>query len=156
MDEICDHPNVEEILERVADAIMRVGWFAVGVHPGPDDDPTPQFTYSIGLWEYGHPEVIIVGLHPIVAHSVIGTMHERIEADETFRAGERVGGIIDDYDVEFRAVPPDGRPLNLARRYYDVDELPALQIVWPDRDGLFPGEEGFDEEFDVQGLEVLV
>jgi hypothetical protein len=37
-------------------------------------------------------------------------------------------------------MPPDGKPLNVARLYYGTEELDALQIVWPDRNGWFPGE----------------
>ena len=66
-------------------------------------------------------------------------------------SGSRIGqlddGVLVGYEVRFKAMPPDGRPLNAARNYFEVDELPALQVLWPDAKGLFPDEEGFEERF---------
>lgn len=37
--------------------------------------------------------------------------------------------------------------LGWSRWFYGGDEFPCLQLVWPDRSGLFPWEPDFDPEF---------
>lgn len=141
-----------QFMLKIHSDIERVGWSAVGVASDIDDpSPLPPFTYSIGFRELGHPEVIVVGLSPFVAHAIIGTVYDRVKDGERFKDGDIVDGILDNsYKVRFDALPPDGRPLNAARTYYQIDELPALQVVWPDKNGLFPGQEGFDERYETQ------
>ena len=33
------------------------------------------------------------------------------------------------------------------RWFYAGDDFPCLQLIWPDRNGVFPWEKGFDETF---------
>lgn len=138
--------SVDSLLSKTKSDIEKYGWSAVGVMPT-IDDPGPTFTYTIGFQEHGHPELIVVGLAPEVAHTMLYGLYERVKQGDVFEDGQRDNGVLDDYDVLFKAVPADGRPLNMARNYYDLDELPALQVVWPDAQGLFPDEWGFDPKF---------
>jgi hypothetical protein len=39
--------------------------------------------------------------------------------------------------------------LGWSRWFYGSDDFPCLQIVWPDREGVFPWEDGFDQAFAV-------
>lgn len=146
-----------DLLAKTQRDIETIGWTTIGVFPGEGDEPTPPFSYSIGFQEHEHPELIVVGLSPNVAHFIIAAFYERVAAGEKFKDGELVEDILDDdYIVKMQALPPDGVPLNMARRYYGTDELPALQVVWPDREGHFPGDEHFNPEYDdVQNLEKI-
>lgn len=141
--------TTDDLYEKVDEGIDRVGWFAIGVAPTVDDvDPGPPFTYSIGFYNYSqHPEFIIVGLDSHVAHSILYGLFERVRAGERFEDGQLDDKTLEGYNVRFKALPPPGRPLNVARGYFEVDELPALQVVWPDENGIFPDEEGFSEKF---------
>lgn len=134
------------VLEKVEADIERVGWSAIGVFPTEDDDPVEarQFTYSIGFHDKGHPEMIVFGLSMEMSHSILWDLWKRVEAGERFEDGKRYDEVLEGYQVEMRALPPDGRPLFVARAHYQVDELEALQVVWPDMEGKFPGEEGCD------------
>lgn len=135
----------EQLFEKVRGDIQEDGWSTISVFPTLTD-PGVHFSYSIGFREHGrHPEVIILGIPSEYAHPMIRTLYERVAAGERFEDGQRLDGVLEEYQVELRAVPPDGAPLNMARAFYDVEELAALQIVWPDKEGLFPGEEGCDE-----------
>lgn len=138
------------LYEKVRQDIAKYGWSSVGVFPDPDEvSPSPPFTYSVGFRGHDkHPEVIVIGLQAEVAHAIIGALYERVAAGEKFEVGDRVSELIQGYEMECREVPPDGAPLNVARRYYGLDNLPALQLVWPDKEGCFPGEDGFDPEFE--------
>jgi len=137
-----------DLMNKIDADIDRVGWSAIGVMPTTDQPYGMPFIYSIGFYNYSnHPEMIIVGLDPNVGHTMLHTLFERVRSGERFEDGQRVSEVLDGYDVEFRAMPPAGRPLNAARSYFELEELPALQVMWPDAEGLFPGEPGFSEQF---------
>jgi len=144
-----------DLLVQIADNIERVGWQAISVFPT-EKEPITPFTYTVGFSEHdGHPEMIVLGLPPTVAHQLLYGLYERVAAGERFADGETDSNVLDGYDVRFQALPPDGVPLNWARMYYGVEELPALQIVWPDREGRFPGEDGCESRYvEIQDIEL--
>lgn len=130
-----------------ADIQGGLGWSAVGVM-ATVEDPTLPFTYTIGFREHDlHPELILVGMSPTQAHPLLGILYDRVSSGERFEDGQTDSRVLEGYDVKFKALPPDGRPLNVARHFYGLDELPALQVVWPDTNGVFPDEDGFEERF---------
>ncbi len=139
-------PNmgIGDLLIKVQDDIKRVGWSAVGVFAAEGDEPSWPFCYTIGFREHDHPEMIVVGLDTDLSHPILHGLYERVAAGERFETGQRDAKVLEGYDVEFREMPVDGRPLNMARAYYGVDELPALQVLWPDQNGFFPGQEECD------------
>ena len=133
--------------ESLDEAIERFGWAAIGVMPT-FEEPCMPFTYTVGLYNFDkHPELIVVGLHPEQAHGMLWGLYERVRKGERFEAGQRDSHVIQNHDVIFQAMPPSGAPLHQAREYFEVDELPALQVVWPDTNGRFPFEEDFEQEF---------
>jgi uncharacterized protein DUF4262 len=137
-----------DFLATIMSNIERVGWMAIGVMPTIDDPLHTPFTYSIGCYGHdGHPEFIVLGLNPSLAHVLLDGLCRRVAAGERFADGEADDKVLEGYPVRFKALPPDGTPLNWARNYYGVEELPALQIVWPDKEGRFPGEEGCEPQY---------
>ncbi|ODT58808.1 hypothetical protein ABS71_18465 [bacterium SCN 62-11] len=67
-----------------------------------------------------------------------------------YRDGVRDDTLLDGVDCLLRAIPSE-----LHRKYlgYNVwfyqdrpDGFPALQILWPDSQGRYPGQEGFEME----------
>lgn len=140
----------EELLyDKVHKDIEKFGWSAIGVMALADDpDPGPPFVYTIGLYEHDeHPEMIVVGLDPTVAHAMLSGLYMRVAQGERFEDGQIDSEVLEGYDVRFRWMPPEGRPLNVARNYYGKHFLPALQVLWPDSNGVFPDEEGFEERY---------
>jgi hypothetical protein len=134
-----------DMLAKVHADIEREGWSSIGVFPSESDPEAPNFVYSIGFYEHDdHPEMLIAGVGHQVGHTILGGLYQRIADGERFEDGERSAGVLVGYDVLFRALPRDGRPANVARSYYGVNLLPVLQVVWPDADGRFPGEDGCD------------
>ena len=79
---------------RVTQAIRRRGWFIQYVlsghltTPGGDGRQLegPPFAYTVGLFGMGHPELLIVGVSPITASSVLDALGERIRAGADIRA----------------------------------------------------------------------
>jgi hypothetical protein len=137
------------LLTKVEADIERVGWSCIGVMPTVDDPPDePSFSYTIGLREQGdHPELIIAGLPYKVAHTILTTAFALIKEEGiVFTDGTYSDDLFERYRAVFRSMPPDGKPLNVARLYYGTEELDALQIVWPDRNGWFPGDPECDPQ----------
>ena len=134
----------ESVMEKVRSDIERVGWSAIGVFPT-DQLGGSTFTYTIGvLTSYKHPELIVYGLPNHQAHAIISSAIAQIKEGVFFKPGERYENVLEGFDVKTRAVDPSGRPLNVARAYYDVDHLVAVQILWPCTNGHFPGDEYVD------------
>lgn len=147
--------NFTGIFQKIKRDIEKDGWSTIGVMPTAEDPGTP-FCYSVGFREHDAPEVIVLGLPPDFGHAIIHTLYDRVNDGGFIHDGMRLNDVIEDYDVILRAVPPDGAPLNVAKGYYNVDEIDALQVVWPDPQGRFPGEEGCDESVVAdQDLETL-
>jgi hypothetical protein len=63
---------------------------------------------------------------------------------QTYGEGDTSNDILEGFSVRFREIPQDLLAANLVQVavFYGDRSFNALQLVWPDRDGNFPGEEG--------------
>lgn len=133
--------------------IAANGWTVVAVF-ATVDHPRPSFAYTVGLSERGLPELSVYGLPGRVAHSLLNEVARRmVESERAPQTGERIEGVLVD-DVALVAVAmTDARELNLVREIYG-SVAAAVQVVWPDADGLLPWEHGTqvgDDEQPVRG-----
>jgi len=127
--------------------IREHGWFRTGVFP---DDEGPGFSYSTGIWvTTRQPELIVFRLRDDLAHDVFWDLYRDAAAGRGLPLGQRT-------DQVFANLPAYVFPvakryyadyLGWGRWFYGGDDFPCLQIVWPDRAGLFPWEPGFDSAF---------
>lgn len=123
------------------------GWFVIKVAA---TDSEPPFAYSMGLYEnFQHPEIILFGLDVEVMHRLINGAAKRIQRGQSYAEGHRHYDLFDGYPCEFRKVNTSRTEglFNYATWYYKGAAFPALQLIWPDPEGLFPWEDGFDENF---------
>ena len=119
--------------------IRKCGWLvqAVAPHPG---QPGPRVAYTAGLTDAGLPELIIVGLDIRLMQDVLNGAARRHLATE-ISAGDQLDGLA---SVAFRAVEADDTwSVAVARKLYGNDRVRLLQLVWPDKDGFYPGEPGW-------------
>lgn len=136
------------IMDRLASKIDEYGWTVVSVFADPEAGH-PPFTYSIGFTEtFDAPEVVLLGIPPETAQSIIAGMAHglrnreiRIPDKET-----RMSHVIRNFDVQIRIIPEDlaGNIARCARARYTPAPVRLRQVVLPDPRGLFPGEEGCD------------
>ena len=125
--------------------IEEFGWMVVAV---PEDDQGPGFAYSIGLHgSFNHAEVIVFGLSLDATRGIVNAVGEEIRRGLRFGDGDRSGEIVEGFPVEFRAVAPEFHDeyFGQALKVYG-ETFAALQCVWPDRHGTFPGQGGCREE----------
>jgi hypothetical protein len=126
--------------------VERFGWVVMKV----SNDGGPDFAYSIGLFRtFGHAELIMFGLRPDTMHRIINDIGESIRRGVPVRAGAVSGEFLEGYDVTFRAVPKYqyAGHFGWGLSYYGAEEFPALQVIYPDRHGRWPWQDGVVEEF---------
>lgn len=144
-----------EAVERARKDVEKFGWHFVLI-PG---EGGSGFLFTIGLWQtWKHPEIIafsptddperIVGRFSAVA--------KRIAAGERFEPGKTYEGLFGDFPGAFRAVHADRYEdyLGTAAGFYQSFDFPVQQLFWPDREGRFPWETGFDQR--IRGLQPLL
>ena len=114
------------------------------------DAEWPGFVYSVGLYRnFEIPEIIIVGLKPDLAHGVLNEIASRARQGERFRLGDTIDGLLDGFSVVLRPVrdaliePHFGWDF----WYYDGQDFPTAQLVWPTTSGIWPWDPSASEDF---------
>jgi hypothetical protein len=129
--------------EKLLQDIAEYGWHVVLIA---EDEEGPAFAFTVGLYHsYGHPEVLIQGLGLDLMHQVLNAIGDEAKGGQRYEAGCRYPDLLESYDCLFQTIERSYYPeyLGYANWYYKGDNFPALQCVWPDMKGRFPGEEGF-------------
>lgn len=128
--------------------IETYGWHVVSVTEEPD---TPRFVFTVGLYyRYSHPEILVMGLKQPTAHSLLHSMVEKIKNGEKFEPGALITDVA---SFPLALIPIHTNHyreyLGYGMWFYQSLEMPfpALQLVWPDRAGLFPWQNGYDGRF---------
>ncbi|MGJ7507463.1 DUF4262 domain-containing protein [Variovorax sp. GT1P44] len=121
--------------------IAQEGWAMAGVGTR---NAAATYVYTVGLQKScAHPDLIMFGIAPERARSVLNTIAQRVKAGEPAHEGVMILGaaqvplmprVADSARVEL-LVPPQ-----LARGRFHY-----VQIVWPDAKERFPWEPGFDK-----------
>lgn len=130
--------------------INDLGWY--NLHVG-EEDGKPAFAFSLGHFHReNHPEIIVIGLPAEVAHQLLNiAVVKMVGAKEKVEPFKKYTDFTEGVSVAF--VPVDleyyGEYLGYANWYYGSLEkpFPAVQMVWPDREGKYPWEDGYDKRF---------
>lgn len=137
-------------IEMLRQQVRKNGFTFQPVFPTSDSDGEP-FVYTIGLSDtYGHPEIFVVGLDADDAVNLLLLAIDKVADGETFATPT----FFEDEDGDVFPL----RPLHEK----DVDEnsglgqrvlghgFAAVQLYYPDENGLFPWEVGCDPEYAAQ------
>ena len=129
------------VLERTRADIAEHGWSVIGVFPTPGE-PSVSFAYTVGLSAKGLPELAIYGLPVDVGHQVLNVVaRQMVDAGVALVTGQRIEGVLAS-EVPLVAVSMSNtRDLNMVREVYG-SVASAVQVCWPDVDGLMPWEQG--------------
>lgn len=107
------------------------------------------WSYSIGVFDTcGKPELITVGLLPDTAHSALNTATKLLREGVDLTKG-RHRDLVGDVECEFRPVDSKwiSQLMGWAIWFYGGSDFPVLQLIYPDLENRFPGEDGFNEYF---------
>jgi hypothetical protein len=122
------------------------GWSSTTVFSEGDE---PGFSYTTGFWvSLGKPEIIVFGMATVI-HDVLWDLYRDLKDGRELPVGQPV------LDV-FANIPACFMPVDRAlykqylgwdRWFYAGDSFPCLQLVWPDRAGVFPWQPDMSSEF---------
>lgn len=137
----------DNLLEQTKLNISNYGLQVIMVEP---TNYSSSFAYSIGLAKtYNHPEIICFGLPNNLSHEIINDIADLIKSGEVIHSGKIYSEIFKNSRATFLKV--DKRNLQdyfgAGLNYYKDEEFNALQLIWTDRNDIFPWEENFEEEF---------
>ncbi|MFY1587050.1 DUF4262 domain-containing protein [Micromonospora sp. WMMD734] len=139
--------DINGFLRRQDQIIETTGWAVTHVLPT-DDDPgtTAPFAYTVGLTAHDYPELIAAGLPPEIAHSLLNDLARRVyDKAERFAHGQRISDLIAGYDAIIIDGPPTDELLPaMAINRYGRDQIRLQQMVWPDQQGRFPWDDGYN------------
>ena len=129
------------------DAIREDGWFRTGVL---GEGKHPAFSYTTGFWlKFQAPEVLIHSLRDDIAHDVLWDIFRDLQSGWRPALGQPTDGVLGNLRVCFFRV--DRRRyddhLGWSRWFYRGGDFECVQLVWPDRGGAFPWQDGFDPKF---------
>lgn len=139
--------DIDDFLRRQDQIIDTTGWAVTHVLPTDDDpDTTAPFAYTVGLTAHDYPELIAAGLPPEVAHSLLNDLARRVyDKAERFAHGQRISDLIAGYDAIIIDGPPTEELLPaMAINRYGRDRIRLQQMVWPDQQGRFPWDDGYN------------
>jgi Domain of unknown function (DUF4262) len=143
---LCDeHPADLEAADRnLVWQVEEHGWSVVAVA---EELEVPGWAYSVGLWHtLRSPEVCMFGLRGRDMHAWINAAGHQVRAGQALRADEERLGVLDGFPVTVRPVHPSWQAelFAIADGFYR-GPVPAMQLIWPDRDGRFPWQPGAGE-----------
>lgn len=127
---------------RISQGVAEHGWMIQGV------TGSPPFSYTIGLAKFLHPDLVVYGVNPSTAQTMLNEVGQRVREGEKFTPGVSYARVLRDLDVRVLVVPPEVGEFGVAARFYrehDIQHWAMLQLVWPDKANLFPWDKGFDE-----------
>lgn len=117
-----------------------------------EDNYLPPYSYTIGLYQqFNHPEIICFGLPMEVLQSFLTIAKDRIEEGEIFESGKLYTGFLEkNIKVSFVQVDKTFYKdyVGYADWFYDSVDFPVLQLVWPDKRGVFPWQDKFDSKLE--------
>ena len=134
----CDNPNgtIEEYFDELRATIRTQGWVVQYV----ERDRTP-YAYTIGLHDWGLPELLVTGVSPQRATRLLNKLARDTLRGTTLEPGQQIsvptGPLVEIVEVNH----PDAH-LNFAVAFGGPD-VRAMQLVWADGRGRWPWAPGF-------------
>jgi len=132
----------------LASDIKKFGWKVMILEA---TDYLPAFAYTVGLWKnYNHPEIISFGLTTKTLHTILNEAGEIARSGQNIEVGRSYNDFFENNNTQF--VKVDQRNVadyfGYAINFYHTTEIPAIQLVWTDRNNIFPWDKGYEAEFE--------
>lgn len=127
--------------------IERYGWHVLKVT---EDSEGPAFAFTIGLYHsFKHPEVLMIGLDLDFMHSILNNIGDDVRKRLRYEEGQTYPEIVENYDCSFQKIERQFYTdyLGTAMYFYNPESFPALQCVYPDKEGRYPWHKGCSKAF---------
>ena len=151
-----DRDKLDAAERNFVDSIREHGWFATHVM---GEGEHLAFSYTTGFTSsLRKPEVLLHSLRQDLAHQVLWDVFRDLQAGKILPLGRPIEDILGNHRACFFQVSPRHYPDHLGwnRWFYGGDGFECLQLVWPDRDDVFPWEAGFDEKMRADQVDLTV
>jgi Domain of unknown function (DUF4262) len=129
----------------LTEVIRAHRWAVTYVWPDEQGDAA-SFGYTVGLFGFGHPELVVVGLGADTTHAILQRVAGEVAAGRDLVPGELLTWDDGAGPLFVEACPNPGEILFAANRFYrrpPEHSVPAYQLAWSHRDGTFPWEPGY-------------
>lgn len=129
--------------------VQQYGWHVLKIL---GDETGPEYCFSVGLYySFGHPEILVMGLPTQAGHQLINLAATQIADGKVFKPAERVNGLLEGFSCSFITIDISHYQEYLGYGIWFYRQLkqpfPAIQLVWPDKQGRLPWESSYDEKF---------
>jgi Domain of unknown function (DUF4262) len=138
-----------DLTEQDERTISHVEQFGCSVVQVKSNTSGPGWSYTVGVHDTASgPEIITVGLREKTALFLLNEAARRMRDHIDLSEG-RYRDMIGEVECEFRPVDQKWvkHLMGWALWYYDGADFPVLQAIYPDLENRFPGEPGFDCNF---------
>ena len=134
------HPDKREYLaKREMEAIIEHGHQVRVVFP--DESGGYMFAYSIGRSLKERPEILVTGALPPPMLGYIVNRVAELDDERGIAAGDVLNDVLEGYPVRLVAVADmEQAEMFGVTANFGTDDTFALQVLWPDAEGRFPGE----------------
>ena len=105
-----------------------------------------SIAYTVGLFGIGHPELLVLGLDPDTAWSLLNELAARVRRGDQLVVGELVSFTAWSHRVLIEGSPNPGEIAFTANAHYQRPSeatVPVLQLTYDDRAGRFPWDDGY-------------
>ena len=129
--------------------ISHIEEFGCSIFHIGDGGERPKWSFSVGVFDTcGQPDILQIGLKQSAAHALLNNAAKELHAGIGLAQG-RHRDLLGEVECEFRPVDPKWikHLMGWAVWYYGGTDFPVLQAVYPDLEGNFPEDEGFNEYF---------
>ncbi len=133
--------------QKVIDDIASYGWHCVNIM---EERDLPPYSFTIGLFHsYGHPELIIFGLKAETAHKILAIAADAAKTGAPIDLSQPTDALLNNYACCFVQVPVTEyhEHVGYCRWYYQGNDFPLYQVVWPSRSGIYPWHPDATSEF---------
>lgn len=134
--------------------IEEYGWHVLKILAEGEE---PGFCYSVGLYNsFKHPEIVIIGLRPELAHVLVNNIGEDIKNGLKLESGKFYSNILDNFDCLMINVDKDKYEeyFGYGLWYYRDTHFPVLQCIYPTIKGIYPWEDNWPK--DIKSLQPLL
>lgn len=147
-------------MQQAKGTAAEYGWCVQMVLPGSGPGDEVPYAYTAGLFALsGQPEIGVWGLVPPLSKTILDDLAAKARDGLDLVPGMRVPEVLQGFDVLLRG-PVHSRKAEMFLATLVADRphgtVPALQVLWPDLAGVFPGEPGCSLSGRAQPLQALV
>jgi hypothetical protein len=133
--------------QRVINDIQTYGWHCVHIAAV---NTLPPFSFTVGLFHsFKQPELIIFGLPHEVAHRIFCIAADAMKAGTSIDFSKPTEQLVEGYPSVFVEVAKAEyeEHVGFCLWYYDWEDFPLYQIVWPSRDNCLPWDSEASDSF---------